>query len=258
MNEIEAIFFDVDETLVCHAKGEVCASAREALQKLSHRGIRRVVATGRHLSELSTLPVADIVFDGYITLNGQLCYDANKELTFGNAIEGAQKQALVDLFQEKPFPIMLIEKDRMYINYIDERVLEAQNAMSAWIPQVGCYEGGTVYQAVGFVSPDQKELLTRLLPGCHVTYWNTWAVDIVPGCAGKVSGICRYLEENGIDRANTMAFGDGENDMDMLKFVKIGVAMGNGDDTVKAIADYVTEPIDQDGISRALQHFGIL
>ncbi len=258
MNKIEAIFFDVDETLVCHVKNEVCASTREALQKLAELGIRRVVATGRHLSELDTLPVRDITFDGYITLNGQLCYDSNKELTFGNAMEGEQKQALVKLFQEKPFPIMLIEKDRMYINYIDDRVLEAQNAMSAWIPQVGSYEGGTVYQAVGFVDPDQKDLLTSLLPGCHVTYWNPWAVDIVPGCAGKVSGICRFLEENSIDRVHTMAFGDGENDMDMLKYVKIGVAVGNADDTVKAIADYVTAPIDQDGISRALRHFGIL
>lgn len=254
----EAIFFDVDETLVCHKSNQVCASTRAALDELAKKGILRVVATGRHLSELDTLPVSDIAFDGYITLNGQLCYDGNKNLTFGNAIEGPQKDALVRLFAEKPFPIMLIEKDRMYINYIDERVLEAQNAMSAWIPQVGSYGGETIYQAVAFVDPDQKEMLTDLLPGCHVTYWNTWAVDIVPGCAGKVSGICRFLEENGIDRENTMAFGDGENDMDMLKFVKLGVAVGNADDSVKQAADYVTASIDQDGISRALRHFGII
>ena len=258
MDEIKAIFFDVDETLVCHKNNQVCASTRAALDQLKEKGVFRVVATGRHLSELDTLPVSDIAFDGYITLNGQLCYDGNRNLTFGNAIEGPQKEALVRLFEEKPFPIMLIEKDRMYINEIDDRVLEAQNAMSAWIPRVGSYTGETIYQAVAFVSPDQKEMLTDLLPGCHVTYWNTWAVDIVPGCAGKVSGIRRFLEENRIRREQTMAFGDGENDRDMLAFVKLGIAVGNAEDSVKQAADYVTASIDEDGISLALRHFGIL
>ena len=55
-----------------------------------------------------------------------------------------------------------------------------------------------------------------------------------------------------------MAFGDGENDMEMLKFVQTGIAMGNGDKEVKEIADYVTDDIDDGGIYSALKHFGII
>ena len=55
-----------------------------------------------------------------------------------------------------------------------------------------------------------------------------------------------------------MAFGDGENDIDMLKFAGIGVAMGNSSDIVKAAADYVTDTIDNDGIEKALRHFGLI
>ena len=55
-----------------------------------------------------------------------------------------------------------------------------------------------------------------------------------------------------------MAFGDAENDMDMLRYAGIGVAMGNADFQVKNASDYVTADADEDGIERALQKFGIL
>ena len=55
-----------------------------------------------------------------------------------------------------------------------------------------------------------------------------------------------------------MAFGDGGNDVEMLEFAKIGVAMGNASDDVKSIADYVTTDVDNDGILNALKHFNVL
>ena len=55
-----------------------------------------------------------------------------------------------------------------------------------------------------------------------------------------------------------MAFGDGGNDIEMLRYAGIGVAMGNADDAVKAAADYVTTSVDDDGIMNALKHFGLI
>ena len=55
-----------------------------------------------------------------------------------------------------------------------------------------------------------------------------------------------------------MAFGDGGNDIEMLRHVGIGVAMGNAKDEVKACADYVTTSVDDDGIVNALRHFGVI
>ena len=52
-----------------------------------------------------------------------------------------------------------------------------------------------------------------------------------------------------------MAFGDGENDIDMLRFVQIGVAMQNAEDCVKEAADYITDTSKNDGIYKALKHF---
>ena len=55
-----------------------------------------------------------------------------------------------------------------------------------------------------------------------------------------------------------MAFGDGENDTDMLDFVGLGIAMGNAEPQVKAHADYVTGSVDEDGIAKALQLWKII
>ena len=55
-----------------------------------------------------------------------------------------------------------------------------------------------------------------------------------------------------------MSFGDGGNDISMLRHAAIGVAMGQAKEDVKAAADYVTAPIHEDGISKAMKHFGII
>ena len=55
-----------------------------------------------------------------------------------------------------------------------------------------------------------------------------------------------------------MAFGDGGNDISMLRHAGIGVAMGNANDNVKAVADYVTTSVDEDGIAHALEQFKII
>ena len=255
---IHTIFFDIDGTLVSHETNCVPDSARKALELLRQKGIRRVIATGRHLSELESLPMEGLEFDGYLMLNGQLCYDKNKTLLYGNPIVGSALKKLVASFNQARFPIMFIEKDRMYINFLNDRVRLAQESMSAWMPQVDSYRGETIYQAVAFVSPEEKALLDRELTECRIAQWMELAVDIVPKQSGKGAAVLRYLEHVGAELTGTMAFGDGGNDVDMLKLVSCGVAVGNGTDNAKEAADYITEHIDHNGIYNALTHFNIL
>jgi hydroxymethylpyrimidine pyrophosphatase-like HAD family hydrolase len=71
-------------------------------------------------------------------------------------------------------------------------------------------------------------------------------------------GIQRYLEMIGVTQEEIIAFGDGHNDAEMLRFAGIGVAMGNAEDDTKAVADFVTADIDDDGIYKALKHFELI
>lgn len=255
---IKAVFFDVDGTLVSHAKNEVSASTRSAVCRLRENDIKCVVATGRHLMELSELPVKDMDFDGYITLNGQLCLDDKKTVFHSVPIPGTEKQCILSLFEQNRIPVMLVEKDAMYINFINERVQQAQQAISTALPDVGSYTGAEIYQAIAFIDKSEEDQLKESLPGCKITRWNDYAVDIISSHGGKMEGIKQYLELNHISEHETMSFGDGENDIEMLRFTEIGVAMGNAETDVKACAGHITSDVDKDGIENALKHYGIL
>ena len=95
-------------------------------------------------------------------------------------------------------------------------------------------------------------------PNCHAARWNDRGVDLILNDGGKVAGIRYVLEQEGIRPEECIAFGDAENDIDMLSYVGIGVAMGNAQEPVKEIADYVTSDVDDDGIKKALRYWRIL
>lgn len=256
--EIKAVFFDVDGTLLSHSLGDVPGSTRRALRKLRAKGIKTIVATGRHMMEYSKLPVSNIPFDGYLTLNGNLLLDEHRKAYAGTAIDPGEMKVLTRLFETKRIPFVLIEENERTINYVNDTVIRTQAETQGTIPAVGEYDGGPVYQILAFVPEHEKEVLDEFLDQCAITSWNETGIDIIPKDGGKSSGIRKYLELHGIRQEETMAFGDGENDIEMLRFVGVGVAMGNAEDTVKAAADYVTDSVDEDGIEKALRHFGLI
>lgn len=255
---VKLIFFDVDGTLVSHRINAVIPSARAAVEKLRAKGIKCVMCTGRHILEIEELPVRDMDFDAYITLVGQLCLDGEKKPFFRAPFTPQERERLVELFNERRFPMQIVEEDGMYINFINPRVEQVQGEINTSLPPLGEYGGKDFYQAVVYVDKAEEVELAAVTEGCYVTRWNRQAIDILPGGGGKALGMAEYLRLNGIAREDTMAFGDGENDADMLSFAGIGVAMGNAAEKTKACADYVTAHIDEDGIEKALIHFGLL
>ena len=95
-------------------------------------------------------------------------------------------------------------------------------------------------------------------PDCRVQRWSDLFADVIPAGVGKDVGISRVVNYLGIRLDDTMAFGDGGNDISMLHHVGTGVAMGDAPQMVKEAADYVTASADEDGIALALEHFGLL
>ena len=83
-------------------------------------------------------------------------------------------------------------------------------------------------------------------------------LDVLPEGVSKRIALEKYLRDNGDDWDSVMFFGDGENDIAMIKFAGIGVSMGNGKEALKNAADYVTSSVDDDGIWNGLKHFGLI
>ena len=255
---IKAAFFDVDGTLLSHKSKSVPKSARDAIAALQAAGIPCIVATGRQISEMEKLPIADIAFDGYITLNGQLTLDREKKIRYGTPITGKVKDYFVKMFSENRIPALLVEEKAVYLNFFDERVALVQEAISSEVPPFGQYTGEDIYQVCAYLAPGEEHLLADIAGECTMTRWNLGGMDIIAKGGGKVPGIRNYLERAGLTPEEIIAFGDGENDIEMLAFAGIGVAMGNADERAKAVADYVTSDIDDDGIAKALRYYGLI
>ena len=255
---VKAVFFDLDGTLISSTTGEIPQSARKAIDQLRMNQIKIFTATGRHMSEMQELPVEEIPFDGHITLNGQLCLDSRREVFYSEPISERDVKQMLGLFEERSLPVMLVEMDRMYINYIDEKVEKAQEAIKTPIPEIGFYSGEPIYQFILYSDERMAEKITAGLDDCKMSRWNPYAVDIIAKNGGKVAGIQQILKDCRIGQNEIMAFGDGENDMDMLRYAEIGIAMGNAEKKVKDCADFVTEHVDADGVEKALKYYKVI
>ena len=257
-NEIKVVFFDIDGTLVSHKQGKVPDSTRRALKALRENGIMIVLASGRHKIDLDELPVKDIEFDGYLALNGQLLLDSNKEMYSGLPIDEKEMEVLANIFKARKIPFALMTENRRYINYIDDTVVSTLEDTMGSVPDLGTYSGEKIYQIWAFVPEEEQQMLKDFLDDCSITSWNDKAIDIIPKGGEKSAGMQIFLDKYGFKRSESMAFGDGENDKEMLEYAGIGVAMGNAKDSVKAVADYVTDSVDDNGIENALRHFGLI
>ncbi len=255
---IKAVFFDIDGTLYSHKSQSIPDSTLKVLEILREKGIKTFVATGRHFEEIDEFPVGKLSFDGYVMLNGQICTDEKRQIVQGNPIEGKAAEYLLNAFFKHEMPVLILEKDGMYINYVNQEVIDGQAAISTAIPEIGEYTGNPIYQMVCYGGKAVEEKLIANLPNCQITRWCAYGVDVIAKNGGKVNGIKRMLELHNIGRDEMIAFGDGENDKEMLEFSGIGVAMGNAVPKVKEIADYVTDDIDADGIWNALKYFSII
>ena len=258
MSDMKAAFFDVDGTLISHTKNIVPQSTKDAITKLQEKGIKCIIATGRPMVMLRILPVKEMVFDGYITLNGQICYDKHGQVIHDTPLTGEAKEKILTLFQKKKIPVALFEKKKIYINFINQTVIQAQKDINTGLPPIGDYTGEEIYLAVAYVPVEEEQEFKEELSMCRITRWSSSAVDVVSSDGDKLKGIQKFLEYEGISQEEMIAFGDGENDISMIKYARIGVAMGNGDEKAKAIADYVTDSVDEDGIMKACEYYGLL
>ena len=255
---IKAIFFDIDGTLVSHTKRDIPEGVLTALDELRAKGILLFIASGRHISEFPALPLHDYPFDGYVTETGQICYNGAFETIYEQPFTDEDTESLVRMFNEREIPIVLLNDRSLYINFVNEYVVRTQNAINTPIPPIESYHGEKLYGATVFGESATIDRVEERLTASRATRWNRFAADIVLGEAGKANGIRKMLDHYGISRDEIMAFGDADNDLDMISFAGIGVVMGNGTERMKEIADYVTASVDEGGVVKALRHFGLI
>lgn len=255
---IKAIFFDVDGTLLSFKTHRVPDDTRRALELAAANGIKLFVATGRHPAEAERV-LKGYPFHGFVALNGQYCY-ANGETIRKVAICGDDLTALVHRLSHNPYPCEFVEEHRTYLNMVNDTVRESHAMVDLPVPPLDDMKdlsSREIFQIMAFIDVSREVEEMAFLPNCETTRWNPRFADIIPRGGSKRAGVSAMLSHFGLTPEEAMAFGDGENDISMLQYVRTGIAMGNSSQTVKDAAADVTEDVDEGGVYLAMKRYGI-
>ena len=259
---MKALFFDNDGTLVSFQTHKIPASTIFALTQAKANGAKVFISTGRPRSYINNLDAIEHLIDGYITTTGALC-TVGDEVVCCQPIPHNDVRSMLHMAQTKGFACAFIgEQDNAVVNYNEELVRIFKQLLNIpTVDQVVPVENvmqQQVLQLIPLITIDEEPAVMHGLPHCVSSRWHPAFTDITSCEADKGKGlesICRHLQ---ISPEDTIAFGDGGNDIAILCRAGTGVAMGNATDLVKQHADLVTTSVDDEGILNALRILHII
>ncbi len=262
---IKSLFFYIDCTLVSFLTHEIPASTIEALTVAKKRGVQIFIATGRPrviINHLEPLQERNLI-DGYITMNGAYCF-VGDEILYKSTIPMSDVHIITDYCAARNIPCIVVGEQKIYACQYDDRVRQIFHEylkVTAPIPPTPLEEAirdQQIFQLTPFIVEEEEKEITPYVTHCEMGRWHPDFVDVTASGNTKQLGIDVITKHFHISLSETMAFGDGGNDISMLRHAGVGVAMGNARDHIKAAADYVTTSVDEDGIANALKHFGVI
>ena len=259
----KALFFDIDGTLVSFQTHTIPASTIEALTLAHQKGIQIFIATGRPtliINNLYELQSRGLI-DGYITMNGGYCYVGDK-IVYKSTIPENDVQTIAHFCKANHFPCIFVGEHDASVCHPDDmlRYIFYTHLGVEEFPEEDFEKAiqRDVYQITPFFNSEQEKELLKQVENCEFGRWHPAFVDITAKGNTKQNGIDKFMERFGFKLEETMAFGDGGNDIGMLRHAGIGVAMGNASEEVKNAANFVTRSVDNDGIYHALKYFNVI
>lgn len=248
MNKVKIIFFDIDGTLIDMTKKAISDKTVETLLRLKENGVKICIATGRAPGSVPKFDGVD--FDAFLTFNGSYCFNSS-DVILSTPIPKVDVEKMIENATKINRPVSIAGKDRVVANGTDKDLSDYFGFAKQEVPVSDDFDEvlkGEIYQMMMGGRKDEYDDILKDVENARITAWWDRAVDIIPVNGGKGKGIEAILEYYGIDRSESMAFGDGGNDIEMLQTVGTGVAMGNALDNVKAIADEICGTSAEDGI----------
>ncbi|MBR0573079.1 MULTISPECIES: Cof-type HAD-IIB family hydrolase [Pasteurellaceae] len=262
---IKIVFFDIDDTLYYKKETRIPESIfKEVIPKLKAKGIIPAIATGRCLGVFPK-PLTPLInaqgFELLVTINGQYnCY--KNQIISKYPLDTTRIEVVIGQLKALNIEYGFVSDNQMVVSKETPDVIESLKPIQEdYIVDPEHYKHNDIMQMLAFYPQERsQEVKNSGLFGDDLkeVRWHPKAVDILDKTNSKAKGIQDVLAYFNIDIKNAMAFGDGLNDLEMLSSVGFGVAMGNSEEELKKLADYVTKPIWEDGVLFALKEFNII
>lgn len=270
----KVVFLDIDGTIVDY-DGNVPESAIRAIKQARKNGHKVFLTTGRSKAEIYSY-LWDIGFDGLIGGNGSYV-EAEGKVIHHQVIPVETLKKVVQWMKEQGVGYYLecnsglygstnlpIEGAKLLGDPNKENITKFKSVFPDMI-----YDDEIIPEDVNKISfvlkPDiqMDDFQERFKDELQVSSWSLTGKKHEFGEFGqigihKAKAVRIILDHYRLNIEDTVAFGDALNDVEMIITCEIGVAMGNAEEVLKEVADYITRPIDEDGLYHGFEHLGLL
>lgn len=262
---IKALAFDLDGTLLNDEK-KLTSGLKDILRELYGKGIEILIVTGRpYSSTLATLkdlnlPIISICYNG-----GKIVNTATNEVLVNKILPEDVAKDLVEFVKKKNIEINLFQNDICYVRTLDSYSTKTYVKNSGLTPILVDLEkistdnitkGVIIDSDEEFLNKLKKELKDLMKDRAYITFTQAQYLEVLNKDINKGKALEEILKSKGIKLEECMAFGDSENDIEMLEMVGTGVVMKNGIEKLKKIAKYITDDTNnEDGIEKFLKKY---
>ena len=264
LKDFSLIVFDIDGTLVGDSH-QFHPFTRDTLLKLHDFGIPFTLATGKILPATKAQADELRVSLPLILANGSILQRRSGEILYHVYLPEKVTRKVVDICERREENLIIYSDDKIFIKAMNEDIYPIYSMVESGLYQIGEWEN----LPVGFeratkclvVNQHDAQSLYQLgekLAGvlnsqADVVHTSTKLVEVVPKGINKASAVSRLAEELGISMHQVMAFGDYDNDAEMLSAAGLGVAVGNASDSAKAAADIVIGACEENAVADFLR-----
>ena len=257
---IKAAFFDIDWTLYDHAAQRYVPSGIEAVKKLKENGARVFICSARPFNSMDLVGIFNlgIPWDGYIASAGAVAV-VDGVTVRKLLMEKKDVTAIINKMNELGRTLEFVTPTERFLTAPADQYVESYH----WVyqyqqPEVRTYTNEECIGMLLFIPEELDEEVRSVCPSLAWYRFHESGVDISGVPHEKGEAIQNVLDYLGTKKEESISFGDDFQDISMANATGIFVAMGNGKEEVKQVADYVTDRIEEDGLEKALKHFKLI
>lgn len=265
------VAIDMDGTLL-NSNNEISKRTCNAIEEATKQGVHIVLATGRILKSAEHY-ANNIDLNSYIlACNGAIIMNESKDIIYNQPMNLEIAKRVMELGRELGIYYHFYDRSKFYSNIFIKEIANYYNTSTSKLKgqsididifedynELLSRENFEVYKFLFIDDTKEKlaELRRELSTFKEINVSSSWDnnLEIMDNRVSKGLSLEFLSKKLNIDPKDIIAIGDNENDLSMIQFAGLGVAMGNGDDFIKRQADIITSTNNEDGVAKIIEKY---
>ncbi len=269
--DYKLVAIDMDGTLL-NSNNEVSERTKIALQMANDKGVNVVLATGRILKSALQFRRDLNINNPIVACNGAIIINEDEEIIYKRPLDRSIIENILDLGKQNNIYYHFYDEYSLYSNNFVEEVISFYNNTAAKLngsdlvinifkekEEILTRNDLNILKFI-FIDNDLKKLIDvrKQLDDMGVlSVSSSWDnnIEVMGKGVSKGEALTYLCKQLNIDHTQVISIGDNENDLSMLDFAGLGVAMGNSKDDIKKASDYITSTNDDEGVAKVIEKF---